>query len=74
MDAQRVVDTAAETDAVYMVGYMKQFDPGFQRFQSAVDDLSEIDLVTSTVIPPDIGSVIEVIYDIVYADLDESFI
>lgn len=73
-DAQRVVNAAEETDAVCMVGYMKRFDPGFHRFQSAVDDLSEIDLVTSTVIPPDVGAVIEENYDIVYADLDESFI
>lgn len=73
-DAQRVVDAAEKTDAVCMVGYMKRFDPGFHQFQSAVDDLSEIDLVTSTVIPPDVGSVIEENYDIVYADLDESFI
>lgn len=73
-DAQRVVDAAAESNADCIVGYMKRFDPGFQRFQSAVDDLSEIDLVTSTVIPPDVGSVLEENYDIVYADLADSFI
>ncbi|WP_323173594.1 Gfo/Idh/MocA family oxidoreductase [Natrialba sp. PRR66] len=73
-DAQRVVDAAAETDATCMVGYMKRFDPGFQRFRSAVDELSNIDLVTGTIIPPNVGSVIEENYDIVYADLDDSFI
>ncbi|WP_408960387.1 Gfo/Idh/MocA family protein [Natrinema sp. 74] len=73
-DAQRVVDAAAKTDAVCMVGYMKRFDPGFQRFQSEVNDLSEIDLVTSAVIPPHVGAVIEESYDIVYADLDDGFL
>ncbi|SEW30989.1 Gfo/Idh/MocA family protein [Natrinema salifodinae] len=73
-DAQAVVDAAEETDAVCMVGYMKRFDPGFRRFQSEVADLSEIDLVTSVVIPPNVGAVIDENYDIVYADLDEGFI
>lgn len=73
-DAQDVIDAAAETDAVCMVGYMKRFDPGFQKFRAEVDELSEIDLVTSTVIPPDVGAVIEENYDIVYADLDDAFL
>ncbi|WP_423999025.1 Gfo/Idh/MocA family protein [Haloarcula salina] len=73
-DAERVVETAESADAECMVGYMKRYDPGFQRFAELVDDLDQIDLATSVVIPPDVGAVLEDTYDLVQADLDDAFI
>lgn len=73
-DADDVVDAAADTDAVCMVGYMKRYDPGFQRFEEEVAAAGEVDLITSTVIPPDVGSVIAETYDIVHPDLSDEFL
>ncbi len=73
-DADRVVAAADEADAVCMVGYMKRYDPGFSRFQAEVDATDTVDLVTSTVIPPDVGAVLEDTYDLVQPDLDEAFL
>lgn len=73
-DAERVVTAAEESDAVCMVGYMKRYDPGFQKFEEAVATTESIDLITSTVIPPDVGAVLEDTYDLVQPDLDEAFL
>jgi predicted dehydrogenase len=73
-DAERVVEVADAADVECMVGYMKRYDPGFQRFAELVDDIDQIDLATSVVIPPDVGSVLEDTYDLVQADLDDAFI
>lgn len=73
-DAGRVVEAAEATDAVCMVGYMKRYDPGFQRFEEEVAAVEEIDLITNTVIPPDVGAVLADTYDLVQADLDEEFL
>lgn len=73
-DAEDVVAAAADTDAVCMVGYMKRYDPGYQRFAEEVSNAETIDLITNTVIPPDVGSVIEEVYDNIPADLDDEFL
>lgn len=73
-DAERVVSAADESDAVCMVGYMKRYDPGFERFEEEVAAVDTVDLVTSVVIPPDVGSVLAETYDLVRADLDEEFL
>jgi predicted dehydrogenase len=73
-DAQRVVDAAESTDAVCMVGYMKRYDPGFETFLEEVDRVDTVDLITSVVIPPDVGAVLADTYDLVQADLGEEFI
>ncbi|MBX0296876.1 Gfo/Idh/MocA family protein [Haloarcula nitratireducens] len=73
-DAADVVEAADATDAVCMVGYMKRYDSGYQRFAEEVENADTIDLITNTVIPPDVGSVIEEVYDNIPADLDESFL
>lgn len=73
-DAERVVQASEESDAVCMVGYMKRYDPGFNRFEEEVAATETIDLVTSVVIPPDVGAVLADTYDLVQADLDEEFL
>jgi predicted dehydrogenase len=73
-DAADVVEAADDTDAVCMVGYMKRYDPGYQRFVEEVENARAIDLITNTVIPPDVGSVIEEVYDNIPADLDDEFL
>ncbi|MGB9955148.1 Gfo/Idh/MocA family protein (plasmid) [Haloferax prahovense] len=73
-DAADVVEAAEATEAVCMVGYMKRYDPSYQRFAELVEDEDEIDLITNTVIPPDVGGVIADVYDNVAADLSEEFL
>lgn len=72
-DADRMVETASESDAVAMVGYMKRYDKGFQ---AAADRLDEMDvtLVNNFVFAPDVGAMIDETYDIVYPDLSSEFI
>lgn len=73
-DATDVITAAEATDAVCMVGYMKRYDPGYQRFAAEVDGVDDVDLITNTVIPPDVGSVIADVYDNIPADLDDEFL
>lgn len=73
-DAAEVVAAAESADAVCMVGYMKRYDPGYQRFATEVERAEEVDLVTNTVIPPDVGAVIGEVYDNVPADLGDEFL
>ena len=73
-DADDVVRAANDTDAVCSVGYMKRYDPGFRRFEEEVAAAGDVDLITSTVIPPDVGAVISETYDIVHPDLDDEFL
>lgn len=73
-DAEAVVRAAEQSDAECMVGYMKRYDPAFQRFEEKVAAAGTVDLITSVVLPPDVGSVIEETYDIVRPDLDEEFL
>lgn len=73
-DAEAVVRATEQSDAECMVGYMKRYDPAFQRFEEEVAAAGTVDLITSVVLPPDVGSVIEETYDIVRPDLDEEFL
>lgn len=73
-DAEDVIEAAEATDAVCMVGYMKRYDPGYQRFAEKVADAEDIDLITNTVIPPDVGGILEEVYDNIPADLDDEFL
>lgn len=73
-DAEEVVQASEQSDAVCMVGYMKRYDPAFQRFGEEVAAAGTVDLITSVVLPPDVGGVIEETYDIVRPELDEKFL
>lgn len=73
-DAEDVVAAAEDTEAVCMVGYMKRYDPGFQRYAELVEEAGSVDLITNTVIPPDVGSIIDEVYDNIPADLDDEFL
>lgn len=73
-DAEEVVQAADRSDGKCMVGYMKRYDTGFQQFEEEVADANTIDLITSVVIPPNVGTVIDETYDLVRADLDEEFL
>ncbi|MFC7157542.1 Gfo/Idh/MocA family protein [Halomarina halobia] len=73
-DAADVVAAADDTDAVCMIGYMKRYDPSYKRFAEELENAESIDLITNTVIPPDVGSVIGEVYDNIPADLDDEFL
>jgi predicted dehydrogenase len=73
-DAEKVVQATEQSNAECMVGYMKRYNPAFQRFEREVAAAGTIDLITSVVLPPDVGGVIEETYDIVRAELDEEFL
>lgn len=72
-DADRMVNAAARSDATAMVGYMKRYEKGFQ---AAADHLANLDvtLVNNFVFAPDVGSMIDDTYDIVFPDLPDEFI
>lgn len=73
-DAEEVVQATKRSDAECIIGYMKRYDPAFQRFKEEVAATGTVDLITSVVLPPDVGSVIEETYDIVRPELDEEFL
>lgn len=73
-DAEEVVQAAEQSDAECMVGYMKRYDPAFQRFGEEVTAAGTVDLITSVVLPPNVGDVIEETYDIARPELDEEFL
>ncbi len=72
-DADRMVEAAADSDAVAMVGYMKRYDEGFQ---AAADEVADMDatLVNNFVFAPDVGAMLDETYDVVYPDLSAEFI
>jgi len=64
-DANRLVETAEESDATAMVAYMKRYDPSYERAQEVVSELDQIDLVTVYDVDPDHFRIIEEVYDLV---------
>lgn len=72
-DADRMVEAASNSDATAMVGYMKRYEEGFQ---AAADRLAELDvtIVNNFVFAPDVETLLDETYDIVYPDLSEEFI
>lgn len=73
-DAERMVDTAARSDATAMVAYMKRYDPAYERTQEKLDMLGGIDLITAYDVDPDHFRIINEVYDLVEADLSEEFL
>lgn len=73
-DADRMVAAARESEAVSMVGYMKRYDPAYERAADLLDDFSEVDLVTAYDVDPDHGRIIDEVYDIVGASLPPGFV
>ncbi|RLM90025.1 Gfo/Idh/MocA family protein [Haloarcula sp. Atlit-7R] len=73
-DADRMVDAAEDSDATAMVAYMKRYDPSYERAQTVVDELGEIDLVTAYDVDPDHFRIVEEVYDLVPGSPPESVI
>jgi len=73
-DADRMVAAAAESDAVAMVGYMKRYDPAYERAREELLSLDGIDLVTAYDTDPDHQRIIDEVYDLFEGDPPESLI
>jgi predicted dehydrogenase len=73
-DAEEVVQATEQSDAECMVGYMKRYNPAFQKFEEEVAAAGTVDLITNVVLPPNVGDVIEQTYDTVRPELDEEFL
>jgi predicted dehydrogenase len=73
-DADRMVAAAAESDAVAMVGYMKRYDPAYERAREELLSLDGIDLVTAYDVDPDHQRIINEVYDLFEGDPPESLI
>ncbi|MBX0325094.1 Gfo/Idh/MocA family oxidoreductase [Halomicroarcula sp. F13] len=73
-DADRMVEAAEASDATAMVAYMKRYDPSYERAQTVVDELDEIDLVTAYDVDPDHFRIVEEVYDLVPGSPPESVI
>lgn len=67
-DAHRMVDAEETSDATAMVGYMKRYDPAYERVAGAIDRLDSIDLITAYDVDPDHRRIIDEVYDIVEGD------
>lgn len=72
-DADELV-SAADTNAIAMVGYMKRYSQAYQRTREAVSNLSEIDLVTAYDTDPNFHYILDEIYESVADDLSDEFI
>jgi predicted dehydrogenase len=73
-DGDRMVKAAAESDAVAMVGYMKRYDPAYERAREELLSLDGVDLVTAYDIDPDHQRIIEEVYDLIEGDPPASLI
>jgi len=73
-DADRMVAAAAESDAQAMVGYMKRYDPAYERAREELRSLDGIDLVTAYDTDPDHQRIIDEVYDLFEGDPPESLI
>lgn len=73
-DAERMTEAADSADVTSMVAYMKRYDPAFERAQAELAEIDDVDLITAYDVDPDHGRIIEEVYDLIDADLPESFI
>ncbi|PCR88834.1 Gfo/Idh/MocA family oxidoreductase [Natrinema ejinorense] len=73
-DAERMVEADDASDATAMVAYMKRYDPSYERAQSAIDGLEEIDLVTAYDVDPDHYRIVNEVYDLVDGNPPEDLI
>lgn len=71
-DADRLVATAEDSDAVAMVGYMKRYDPAFERAREELHSLDGIDLVTAYDVDPDHARIVDEVYDLIEGSPPES--
>jgi predicted dehydrogenase len=73
-DADALVAAAEENDAVAMVGYMKRHDPTYRLMQEQIGDLEAINNVVGTLVLGQHDEVIDEVYDLIPAELDEEFL
>ncbi len=73
-DADQMVAAAEDSDAVAMVGYMKRYDPAYERAREELQTLDGIDLVTAYDVDPDHRRIIEEVYDLIPGSPPESLI
>jgi len=70
-DGRQLVSMAQRSDHVCMIGYMKRFEPAFQRLRNELDEVDRVDAVTVHDFDPAHDSIIDEVYDLVEADLPE---
>ena len=73
-DADRVVTAAEESSAVAMVGYMKRYDPAYERTRAELRSLDGIDLVTAYDVDPDHARIVSEVYDLIEGSPPESLV
>lgn len=73
-DAERMTEAADSANVTSMVAYMKRYDPAFERVQSELAEIDDIDLITAYDVDPDHGRIINEVYDLIEGDLPESVI
>lgn len=73
-DADALVAAANTSDAVAMVGYMKRHDPTYLRLQEMISTLDEINRIVGTLVLGQHDEIIDEIYDLTSAELDEEFL
>jgi len=71
-DAERMETAAADADPVAMVGYMKRYDPAYERAREELFSLDGIDLVTAYDVDPDHARIIDEVYDLIEGSPPES--
>jgi predicted dehydrogenase len=64
-DANHMVAAAADSEAVAMVGYMKRYDPAYERAREELYSLDGIDLVTAYDVDPDHARIVDEVYDLI---------
>jgi len=73
-DADRMVAAAEDSDAVAMVGYMKRYDPAYERAREELHSLDGIDLVTAYDVDPDHARIVDEVYDLIGGSPPESLV
>lgn len=64
-DANVLVDAAEKTDTIAMVGYMKRYDPGFERTDELVDTIEDLKVVSAVDVDADHGAVISEVHNVI---------
>lgn len=73
-DAERLAETAAQSDATAMVAYNRRFELAYERLADELDEVDHIDSITAYAVDADFSKSLPDIYDLVEPELEAEFI